>query len=141
MQANINNIDDKIRRAEESGANLNKLDMMVCAMWELMLEKGFTREQMNAKLDHVREINETLAARKNVILCPNCGKKIIENTRTPFEGTCLYCGKTVTIYPGDSIEIKGAEAQPDPSSDPLADMDQPMQEINRPSIFGDQGLF
>ena len=75
MQANINNIDDKIRRAEESGANLNKLDMMVCAMWELMLEKGFTREQMNAKLDHVREINETLAARKNVILCPNCGKK------------------------------------------------------------------
>ena len=77
---------------------------------------------------------------KNASVVDVRGKKIIENTRTPFEGTCLYCGKTVTIYPGDSIEIEGAEAQPEPS-DPLADMDQPMQEINRPSIFGDQGIF
>ena len=113
MQSNINNIDSNIRETTQSVSKLNRLDRMVCAMWELMLEKGFTREQMHSKLDRVRESNETLEARKNVVMCPKCGKKVIENIRTPFEGTCLYCGNQVIIYPGDSLEIIGAEPSAD----------------------------
>ena len=139
MQGTLNGIDDNIRKAEESNSNLNKLDMMVCAMWELMQEKGYTREQLNAKLDRIRESNETLEARQNVVLCPKCGKKVIESSRTPFEGTCLYCGQNVTIYPGDSIEIEGNEPSEEPApadgSEPVSD------ELSSSSFFGDQDIF
>ena len=33
---------------------------MVAAMWELMLDKGFTREQLDAKLDKIKEQKITL---------------------------------------------------------------------------------
>ena len=30
--------------------------------------------------------------------------KVTEGIRTPFEGKCVYCGKTLAIYPGDNVE-------------------------------------
>lgn len=40
---------------ERNAASTDRLDVMVAAMWELMLDKGFTREQLNAKLDKIKE--------------------------------------------------------------------------------------
>ena len=94
----------ELNKAAASGSSLNKMDMLVSAMWELMLEKGFTREQLNAKLDHIKETHPAVDANQAVVTCPECGMKVTEGIRTPFEGKCVYCGKTVAIYPGDNIE-------------------------------------
>ena len=56
------------------------------------------------------DIQELVERAKTV---PLSGKKVIENIKTPFEGTCLYCGNQVIIYPGDSLEIIGAEPSAD----------------------------
>lgn len=138
MLSDINNYNENLLKAADSGAELNKMDMLVSAMWELMLEKGFTREQLNAKLDSIRERRVTLEPRKNMILCPACGKKVPENSTTPFEGKCMYCGTTTTIYPGDSIEFLNGETEAEAV---IKDEDAPMQEI-RPSFYDNsQDLF
>ena len=98
---------------ERNGNNVNRLDVMVSAMWELMLEKGYTREQLNAKLDKVKEQKITLDPQLNRVVCPACGKTISEIPSKPFEGKCIYCGHTLTIYPGDSVLFeKDSEALP-----------------------------
>lgn len=94
----------ELNRTAATGSSLNRMDMLVSAMWELMLEKGFTREQMNAKLDQIKAANPSADPKQNVVLCPDCGMKVTEGAHTPFEGKCLYCGRTVTIYPGDNLE-------------------------------------
>lgn len=142
MDTNLNSIDDNIRKMEESGSNINRLDLMVSAMWELMMEKGFTREQLNSKLDSLKDSGNSLEARKNAIMCPKCGKKVFENPRTPFEGTCLYCGHIVTIYPGESVEFKGNEVESKPAGDPDSYDPADPQNIFSSSYFGsDQDLF
>lgn len=100
-------------KIERNGNNVNRLDVMVSAMWELMLEKGYTREQLNAKLDKVKEQKITLDPQLNRVVCPACGKTISEIPSKPFEGKCIYCGHTLTIYPGDSVLFeKDSEALP-----------------------------
>ena len=112
-------------KIERNGAAVNRLDVMVSAMWELMLEKGFTREQMNAKLDKVKEQKMTLDPQHNRVTCPACGKIINEALMTPFEGKCIYCGHKVMIYPGDSIEcVKDSETMPDDSPSAFDGQDQ-----------------
>ncbi|MCR5615712.1 MAG: hypothetical protein K6F45_06055 [Saccharofermentans sp.] len=112
-------------KIDRNGNTVGRMDVMVSAMWELMLEKGFTREQLNAKLDKVKEQRITLEPKLNRVECPKCGKLISENAATPFEGKCIYCGQTVTIYPGDSIEFKkDNEPLQDNSSSAFDDPDQ-----------------
>ncbi len=108
-----------------SDAEVMRLDMMVSAMWELMLDKGFTREQLNAKLDKVREQRITLDPNKSTIVCSKCGKLIGESSKNPFGAKCLYCGNEMTIYPGDSIEFnKDSNPDSDNSSSEFDDLDQ-----------------
>ena len=98
------NYRQELNKNVTAGSSLARMDMLVSAMWELMLEKGFTREQLNAKLDHVRQTHPMSGSKPAVGLCPECKTKVTENPRTPFEGKCIYCGNTVTIYPGDNID-------------------------------------
>lgn len=121
----MDNYNNELLSKQSTGVSLNRLDMMVSAMWEIILEKGCTREQMNAKLDEVREKKISLDPGQTMVICPNCGKKVTEGLKTPFEGKCLYCGTIVTIYPGDHIEEQ-EEASDKNASDPL---------------FGDEPLF
>lgn len=90
---------------ERNAASTDRLDVMVVAMWELMLDKGFTREQLNAKLDKIKEQKITLDPQYNRVICPDCGRIVNESQTKPFEGKCIYCGHEVMIYPGDSIEF------------------------------------
>ena len=123
---NMDNFNSKSESMNKSRVTLNSLDIMVSAMWELMLEKGFTREQMNAKIDEIKERKVTLDPQRTRAKCPGCGRLVSESPKTPFEGKCFYCGQTVTIYPGDSIDFAGND---DPSSD------------NGSPAFDDQDLF
>jgi predicted RNA-binding Zn-ribbon protein involved in translation (DUF1610 family) len=122
----MDNYNRESYKIDRSGNAVNRLDVMVSAMWELMLEKGFTREQLNAKLDTIKEQRITLDPRLTRVECPKCGKLISENAATPFEGKCLYCGQKVTIYPGNSREFKK-------DNEPLQD--------NGSSAFDDQDQF
>ena len=109
---------------DKSNVTVNNLDIMVSAMWELMLEKGFTREQMNAKLDKIIEQKTTLDPQQSTIVCSTCGKVIGESQKTPFEAKCLYCGNTTKIYPGDSITFnKDNSSLSDNSSSTFDDLD------------------
>ncbi len=99
----MDNFDRKNGNINRDRTTVNSLDIMVSAMWELMIEKGFSREQLNAKLDEIKEQRVTLDPRQSKVVCPGCGRTVSEVKTTPFEGTCIYCGQKVTIYPGDSI--------------------------------------
>lgn len=100
-------------KIERNDVNVNRLDAMVSAMWELLIEKGYTREELNAKLDKVKEQKITLDPQLNRVVCPACGKSIGEIPSKPFEGKCIYCGHTITIYPGDSVLFeKDSESLP-----------------------------
>ena len=112
-------------KIERNVNTVNRLDVMVSAMWELMLEKGFTREQLNAKLDKVKEQRITLDPQQNRVVCPACGKSVGEIPSKPFEGKCIYCGHTVTIYPGDSVFFeKDSETLPADSPSTFDGQDQ-----------------
>jgi len=120
----MDNFDRKNADIDRNLTELGSLDIMVSAMWELMIEKGFTREQLNAKLDEIKEQKVTLDPHHSRVICPGCGRIISEQKKTPFEGTCIYCGHKVTIYPGDSIDFaKDTEALPDDSSSAPDDLD------------------
>ena len=104
-------------KIERNDVMVNRMDVMVSAMWELMLEKGFTREQLNAKLDKVKEQRLTLDPQLNKVVCPACGKTVSEIPSKPFEGSCIYCGQRITIYPGASI-LFARDSESLPGNDP-----------------------
>lgn len=115
--------DNAVKQAsiiEEKNSPMRKMDLMVLAMWEILEEKGFTHEELVGKLEEVKERKETLDARENIVLCPKCRKKVKESYKTPFEGTCMYCGTKVAIYPGSNIE---EEPEVEPEPDPLAGLE------------------
>ena len=121
----MDNFNRDSAKLERNGNTVNRLDVMVCAMWELMLEKGYTREQLNAKLDKVKEQKITLDPQLNRVVCPACGKSIGEVPSKPFEGKCIYCGHTLAIYPGDSVLFeKDSESLPADAPSTIDGQDQ-----------------
>ena len=99
----MDEFDSKSSNLDRSRTTVNSLDLMVSAMWELLIEKGFSREELNAKLDKIKEQRVTLDPQFNKVECPACGRILSEQKMTPFEGSCIYCGHKMTIYPGDSV--------------------------------------
>ncbi len=81
-----------------------KIELMVRTLWEMLEKMGVSSEEIQAKMQQIQERGISLEPLDNLVLCPTCGKKIKESSHKPFEGTCIYCGTTVPIYPGDSIE-------------------------------------
>lgn len=114
MNVQLNDPKNGPKVVEEKNSAIRKMDLMVCAMWEILEEKGFSKEELINKLEDVKERRETLDARENIVLCPNCHKKVKESYKTPFEGTCMYCGTKVAIYPGSRNEEEVQEEAPDP---------------------------
>ncbi|SCW30277.1 hypothetical protein SAMN02910456_00404 [Ruminococcaceae bacterium YRB3002] len=104
----ISKMKDNKRQMDELGTSIARLDMIVCAMWELMQENGITTDALHAKIDDL-----ILRRKQNIYstvhtTCPKCGKPIQESTKTPMLGRCVYCGELVTFYPY-SDEIKGSD--------------------------------
>ena len=81
-----------------------KIELMVRTLWEILNKMGVTSDEIVSKMDEIQARNMSLEPVDNIVLCPSCGKKIKESSHIPFEGTCIFCGTTVPIYPGDSIE-------------------------------------
>ena len=102
----IERMKESKRQVDELNTSIARLDMIVCAMWELMQENGVTEEALHAKIDDI-----ILRRKQNIyttvhVECPKCGKPIQESTKTPMLGRCVYCGELVTFYPySDAIKI------------------------------------
>ena len=81
-----------------------KIELMLRTLWEILGKMGVSGEEIQAKMQEIQARGMSLEPLDNLVICPTCGKKVPESSHKPFEGTCIYCGTTVPIYPGDSIE-------------------------------------
>jgi len=126
----IERMKESKRQVDELNTSIARLDMIVCAMWEIMQEKGVDVEELHAKIDDIimrrkQNIYSTVHAE-----CPKCGKPIQESTKTPMLGRCVYCGELVTFYPYSS-DIKGnsgasvSESEPEPVEEPVKEETEP----------------
>ena len=115
---------DANNKISSLASSVAKLEIMVQAVFELMVEKGIDPELINARLI---EITDRKTANVNVPdlsqPCPRCGKTVKELSGAPLTGRCMYCGKIVKFYPvfemGD--KSKEAEAQPEAEQNPIPD--------------------
>ena len=115
----IERMKESKRQVDELGTSIARLDMIVCAMWELMQENGIPKEALYEKLDNLIQKRKASVYRYSIIDCPKCGKPIQESNKTPMLGRCVYCGQTVTFYPYsteisavDDDEAEDAEPEP-----------------------------
>ncbi len=78
-----------------------KIEMVACVLWECLTEMGVTEEDLDRKIKEIEERGWTINPPSYYRLCPKCGKKVFDYTSRAFEATCMYCGQTVNMYPGD----------------------------------------
>ena len=95
----VEKMNESKRRGDELNTSIARLDMIVCAMWELMQENGISSEALYGKIDDIIMRRKANVYSRSIIECPKCGKPIQESNKTPMLGRCVYCGETVTFYP------------------------------------------
>ena len=92
---------DKERELESKNM---KIEFMVRTLWSCLTEMGATREDLERKLKEIEDRGWTINPTPYYRICPKCGKKVFDYTDKAFEATCMYCGQTVNMYPGDIEE-------------------------------------
>ncbi len=107
----------------ELRSDILRLNIMVQAMLEIMMEQGVDTSLINAKIDEIVDRPGTFAPhKKDSKPCPKCGRIILDNGNTPLVGTCLYCG-TVVMFPpyvktGEDIEAEDGETAEAEAAEP-----------------------
>ena len=81
-----------------------KVEMVAMVLWECLSEMGVTREELDLKMNEIRNRGWTINPPSLYKMCPKCGKKVFDYSEQDFEATCVYCGQVVNIYPGESNE-------------------------------------
>lgn len=79
-----------------------KVEMVASVLWECLSEMGITREELDLKMKEIKERGWTITPPSFYQICSRCGRKVFDYSEKRFEATCLYCGQTMNIYPGDS---------------------------------------
>ncbi len=76
-------------RIEDLNERVDKLLMIVRAMWALMEEQGMTPEQLMAKIDELdlQDGVDDDQVRSQIVECPSCQSKVAPNLRA-----CQLCG-------------------------------------------------
>jgi hypothetical protein len=71
---------------------LDRLVLVVEAMWSLLEESGHTREQLDERIQMMDRADGTQDGRalRKKLRCPECGSMVAEGI-----GRCQICGKTV----------------------------------------------
>lgn len=86
----------------ELQSSIGRLDTIVCALWEALIESGVSEETLHEKIrdaienkdKYVRPSYEPVIAK-----CPNCGKAVQGSRKNPLLGKCFFCGGQVYFYP------------------------------------------
>lgn len=75
--------EEKVRDVDD---RIDRLLLIVSAMWELLEETGMTEERLVAKMEEIAAVEE--AERANPIRCRQC------DARVPTDAdACQFCGK------------------------------------------------
>ena len=136
----IERMKESKRQVDELGTSIARLDMIVCAMWELMQENGISQEALHEKIDDLIQNRKASVYRYSIIDCPKCGKPIQESNKTPMLGRCVYCGQTVTFYPYSS-EISAMDDGDEPNAAEAEPVQEQIQEDPKPyDITDDLGF-
>jgi hypothetical protein len=87
-------------RIEDLHERVDKLLMIVRAMWGLMEEQGMTPEQLMAEIDELdlQDGVDDDQARSKVVECPSCQSKVAPNLRA-----CQLCGTEVRPNTGNPL--------------------------------------
>ena len=88
-------------RIEDTNERVDKLLMIVRAMWALLEEQGYTAEQLSAKLEEIDLEDGVLdgQVRPPVAECPACESKVAPGLRA-----CQLCGTEVRPDTGHPID-------------------------------------
>lgn len=120
-------------RAAEASRNVSimqsdvlRINILLQAMMEIMIEQGIDPALINAKIDEIMEKPETFTPLgKESKPCPKCGKTVLDNGNIPLVGTCMYCGTQVKFPPyvktGDEAPL--SEENPEAEGFPLTGED------------------
>jgi hypothetical protein len=90
-------------RIEDLNERVDKLLMILRAMWALMEEQGMTAEQLMAKIEEIDGADGEVdgQVRPEMAVCPNCDSKVAPGLRA-----CQLCGTEVrpdTGHPLSSV--------------------------------------
>lgn len=79
-------------RIEDTNERIDRLAMIVRALWALLEEQGYTAEQLLAKLEELdmRDGEIDGQVRRQPVDCPSCQSKV-----APSLQTCQFCGTEV----------------------------------------------
>ena len=111
-------MNEKVRKIDEMANQMARLDMIVCAMWELLQENGISKETLYNKIDELISTQKTKTSHFTRIDCPKCGKPVQESNKMPMLGRCVYCGTMLTFYPySDDVAIKKSADDADEAPD------------------------
>ena len=91
------------RRIEDLDERIDKLAMIVRAMWALLEGQGLTPDQLIAKLEEIDLLDGTVddQVRPGVVDCPSCHSKVAIGLKA-----CQFCGtevRTETSHPLSQI--------------------------------------
>jgi hypothetical protein len=80
------------RRIEDLDERIDKLAMIVRAMWALLEGQGLTADQLIAKLEEIDLLDGTVddQVRPGVVDCPSCHSKVAVGLKA-----CQFCGTQV----------------------------------------------
>ena len=88
-------------RIEDTNERVDKLLMIVRAMWALLEEQGYTAEQLSAKLEEIDLEDGVLDGQVRLppVECPPCQSKVAPGLRA-----CQLCGTEVRPDTGHPID-------------------------------------
>ncbi len=98
---NTERLSDARRTVEDFRCSLEKIELVMNAMWDIMQEHGVTADELNGR---IKTLVESGNGPKNhyqseMMPCPKCGKTIQESSIKPMTGRCVFCGENVFFYP------------------------------------------
>lgn len=87
-------------RLEDANARIDRLAMIVRAIWALLEEQGMTADQLVSKIEELDLADGALdgAIRPQPVDCPSCDSKV-----APGLDACQFCGSRVRNNDGDPM--------------------------------------
>lgn len=87
-------------RIEDVNERVDRLAMIVRAMWALLEEEGYTAEQLIAKLEELDLADGEMdgKVRQQAVDCRSCQSKVAPGLRN-----CQFCGATVRTEDGHPL--------------------------------------
>ena len=98
---------------------INRLDILVFALFNLLQQKGVSEEELTDEIDRIIKEHNSDVYAYNPVMCSKCNKPLQETKQIPMLGKCLYCGEQHVLYPysrGTSADAAVASAESEAAS-------------------------